>query len=903
MHRAVLAALLLVTPIIAVAEGEHPVYAADFEFSQDRLQSVIDSSAPVMALSEDDLRALITEKAGFAEIECPNCTSGHQGDQLVWSIERPAQVTCRYCGHVYPSVQYPMAKVYEHVAPTGETQQYPYYEGPDGFQHFFQAKIDYHARYWVASMAFNCARAYHWGAGEDYARRAALILHRLAEVYPHLPIHGLSDYSFRRPAFYDNDPPHPYLSQKLGSTWFYNEISHALVMAYDLTQESPAWDELSARVGEDGRALVERDLIRAMADFSLQQDQRWLTNMTPSWCRGLITVGRVTGEPSYVHLAAGMLRDLLAQDFMADGMWKEGSVSYHRQTAGGLRNAWNAAVGYSDPPDYTFAGTGERFDELDPFATETFLQKCLVAHEALAWPDGSFCCVHDTWANNTTAPAETAQSRMLWAMGHAIVGSGSGDARAQAQLHFSGSHGHAHCDPLNLTFWAGGRELVSDLGYTHTVYRRYSTSSAAHNLVIVDERDTSTGGGGLPWTGRMRLWEPRGELAQAVSVDQPHVYAATSRYQRTVVLVSRPDAPGYVVDLFDVVGGAQHDWLVRGNADLDQTATSPLPMTALDHSLLGPGRARVPYINEGGGSTVPVGAENANVKVEEGQDTQYNVYGLIRDLRRVASDDDFAATFAFAEHGTPLTTIVLGAPGSEYFLATTPSIRRAAEDSAKLEDFRQPVMVARRSGEAPLKSRFAAVLWPGEQAPVVRALMADGEVVGVEVRHGEFRDLIVAPADVPTEPLSIDDGTVVTDAPLTIIRLRGDEPVAAQATGGTVLRIGGQEIVLRPEVSATITACVGGDAGGSTELTVEGDLPADLPLAGWPVLVEHADGRFSLLNAAGLEARGGGGVLRVAEPPDFTVAGATTSFHCYPVRAIDGRPALRIQPITAWTEE
>lgn len=903
MYRAILIPLLLAAPILAAAEVDHPVYASDFEFTADRLQSVIDSSAPVMAMSEDEVRALITEHAGFAEIQCPNCTSGRQGDQLLWSIERPAQLTCRYCGHVYPSEQYPMDQIYEHVAPTGETQQYPYYEGPDGFQHFFQAKIDYHARYWAASMAFNCARAYHWGGGDQYAQRAVLILHRLAEVYPHLPIHGLSDYSFRRPAFYDNDPPHPYLSQKLGSTWFYNEISHAAVMAFDLTWSSPAWGELSARIGEDARALVERDLIRAMADFSLQQDQRWLTNMTPSWCRGLITVGRVTGEPSYVHLAAGMLRDLLRQDFMADGMWKEGSVSYHRQTAGGLRSAWTAAVGYSDPEGYAFEETGERFDSLDPFATETFLQKCLVAHEALAYPAGAFCAVHDTWPKDRTEAAEGAGPRMLWSMGHAILGSGTGDRMAQAQLHFSGSHGHAHCDPLNLTYWAGGRELASDLGYTHTIYRRYSTSSAAHNLVIVDERDASTGGGGQPWTGRMRLWEPRGELAQAVSVDQPHVYSATSRYQRTVVLVARPDAPAYVVDLFDVTGGAQHDWLLRGNADFDQTATSPQPMAALDHSLLGPGREMVPYINEGGNSTVAVGAENANVAVEEGQETQYNVYGLLRDLRHLTTDEDFAATFVFTDDGPPLTTIMAGAPGSEYYLATGPSIRRANEDSAKLEDFRQPVIVARRTGEAPLTSRFAGVLWPEDDAPAVRALTAGGEVVGVEVRHGDLRDLIIAPADLAAEALSIDGGAVVTDAPLAIVRFRGDQPIAAQATGGTVLRIGGREIALRPEVRATITASTGGDAGGSTEVSVEGDLPADLPLAGWPVLVEHADGRFSLMTAESFVARGGGGVLRVAEAPDFTVAGETTSFHYYPVRAIDGRPTLRIQPITTWTQE
>ncbi len=896
--RCVLVLALMALSVAAFAEVEHPVYAADFEFTQDRLQTVIDSSAPVMAMSEDEVRALITDKAGFAEIQCPNCDAGRQGDQLRWSIDAPDQVTCRYCGHVYPSEQYPMDQVYEHVAPTGETQEYPYYEAADGFRHFFGAKIDYHARYWALSMAFNCARAYHWGGGEQYARRAAVILHRLAEVYPHLPIHGLSDYSFRRPAFYDNDPPHPYLSQKLGSTWFYNEISHAAVMAYDLTYDSPAWDELSAERGVDARAMVEREFIQGMADFSLLQDRRWLTNMTPSWCRGLITVGRVTGEPRYVHLAAGMLRDLLRQDFFADGMWKEGAVSYHMQTANGLRGAWRVAKGYSDPPGYAFEETGERFDDLDPLATEVFLQRALEAHEALAYPDGTFCCVHDTWPSHRTEPSETETSRMLWSMGQAILGSGTGDARAQAQLHFSGSHGHAHHDPLNLTYWAGGRELVSDLGYTHTIYRRYATSSASHNLVIVDGKDCGAGGSALPWTGEMRLWEPRGEPARAISVNQPEATEGVSRYQRTVVLVSRPDAPAYVVDIFDVAGGTRHDWLLRGSADLDQTASSPLAMEALDHSLLGPGRTMAPYINEGGGTTVPVGAENASVKAEEGDETQYNVYGLIRDLRHVATGDDFTATFEFVEEGPPLTVTVLGAPGSEYFLATAPSIRRAQEDSSKVDDFLQPVIVARRTGDEPLTSRFVAVLWPGEgEPPQVRALEANGEVVGVEVRHGDMIDLIVAPVDAPDSLLDIAGAGLATDALLTVARMRGGEPVAAQATGGTALRVGGHEIALRPEVTGTIVACRGGYEDGSAELTVEGDLPGDLPVAGRPVLVGHADGRFSLLEAEALEAREGGWVLRTAQPPDFTVEGEATSFHYYPVRDIEGRPTLRIQPI------
>jgi hypothetical protein len=180
-------------------------------------------------------------------------------------------------------------------------------------------------------------------------------------------------------------------------------------------------------------------------------------------------------------------------------------------------------------------------------------------------------------------------------------------------------------------------------------------------------------------------------------------------------------------------------------------------------------------------------------------------------------------------------------------------------------------------------------------------VLAGGEIVGVEVRHGDLRDMIIAPAETPSAALSIDGSAVVTDAPLTILRFSGEDLTAAQATGGTVLRVDGREIALRPEVTGTIIQSSGGYQAGSQEL-LAGGLTGDPP-ANRPVLVEHGDGRFSLMRAAAMEPGDGLWRLQVAEPPDFTVDGETTAFHYYPVREIDGRPKLRIQPLSVWTRE
>ncbi len=365
---AISCSLIIIVAALPTYVQQHPVYDPGTPST-----TYVRYADECFQFSEEQVREMITEKAGFHEIQCPNCTMGHQGAQLVWDPTHPNQVKCKYCGMVYPNDKYPTDKVYEHQAPTGEIQQYPYYERKDGFHHFFQAKIDFHARYWLADKAYYCALAYWLTKDVKYARRAVVILHRMAEVYPHLPIHGLSDYSFRRPMWADNEPPHPYLSQKLGSTWFYSEIHTGMVRAYDILHDSGEFEKLSEEVGVDVKQMVRKDLIEGLVEFTLTQ-QRWISNMTPSWSSKLIVAGRVVGKPDYVHEGVNMLRKTLNEQFFADGVWKEGAISYHSQTAGGLRSAFSLAVGHSDPEGYTFHQTGERLDDYDPFAVETFLQ-------------------------------------------------------------------------------------------------------------------------------------------------------------------------------------------------------------------------------------------------------------------------------------------------------------------------------------------------------------------------------------------------------------------------------------------------------------------------------------------------------------------------------------------------
>ena len=86
---------------------QHPIYtsvdpakAADYEAAVQR----------VMAMSEEEFLGFLPDKNRIPYCECPNCYGGSEGGGIfTWSIERPNQLVCRYCGLVLdlPDDRYP----------------------------------------------------------------------------------------------------------------------------------------------------------------------------------------------------------------------------------------------------------------------------------------------------------------------------------------------------------------------------------------------------------------------------------------------------------------------------------------------------------------------------------------------------------------------------------------------------------------------------------------------------------------------------------------------------------------------------------------------------------------------------------------------------------------------------
>ena len=884
----VLAVMMLTSLGLSLAhagsdEVQHPVFdPGDIEGQRASLESQL---APLLEMSDEELAALVPERNGFRFCDCPNCEMGTQQGQLVWAgLEAPDKVKCKFCGMVFPNEQYPEDKTITALNPRGETVTYHYYENEDG-RHFFSGRARHDAKHWLGRRAYELAKLAYISKDPAHERKAIVLLDAFAQKYPGWCVMFDLTRGDSKPLDSHPEKPHPYWGG-IWSRWHYGDVPTDLVRAYDLVYYSDQWQKLSAEKGLDVRERLENEVLRASVEF-LKGYEEHLSNMSPTLYRGFIIAGRVLVEPDYVHDALDRFSQLLRTQFLFDGMWKEGTISYHRQTIGGLRAIMNLAEGYSDPEGYTWPQDGTRFEDLDLGAQFPFVSKVMAADSALIFPNGRVVPVHDAWARSSYKPELPPQTTLLAAMEHCCLHRGEAMNQMQARLHFSPGYGHKHADDLSLIVWAKGRELLSDLGYTHTAYRRWATSTPAHNAVVVDEANQQTGRDRCD----LLLFDSGAGPVQTVEATATACYPdLTTVYRRQVMLVDVSPTQAYVVDVFRVAGGSQHDWFLHGSADYDQTATLSLGLKPVAGTLLGPDAEF--HLPRSEGDKGDAGDRNL-------------AYAFIRDLAQATTDDQWAIIFDSDEDSpVQVRSTVLGQPGTAVVLGRAPSIRRAKEDDAKLEDFLMPIVVARRSGED-LASTFVAVHEPFTDEPFiseVRALTpleAAAQTVALEIiRQGERDIIICCTEDVATETVSIPGGPAIEFSGRTaFLRLRGDEVTTAYLLDGTLLRCGDFTMTTDPAPEGAIQGVV--REGNRFAFRVAERLPAGKALAGRTLLVTHPDGSTHGYVATGAEPTQDGSLILLEDDPGFAIhEDGKTGLLYFPQSELEGSNTYRVLTVT-----
>lgn len=704
------------------------------EVSAQETSGLMRATAWVRGLSEAELIELVPQQSGLCYVGCPNCTGGRQENQLTWSPEHPEEIYCRYCKHRYPSEKYPMSAAVTVRNPRGEKVEYPYWADPSGYRYFFEARRDDEVREYLATQTEALARLAIATNDEAVARRAAVLLDRFAQVFPGWCFHY--DYPFQQKEIYDGVvPPEKFRSgyrTARWTWWAYSDIPSPLVRAYGWLHSNPVFEQLSRERGLNVQTRIEQDLFRAAAEQVLANPET-LTNMSPRAWRSLVELGRVIGEPRYVHEPVRRFRQLVESQFFYDGTWSEGSPDYAAQTLGGLESTVQLLKGYSDPPGYTDPQDGSRFDDLDLENSFPLMHQARLALRKMHLPNGRSVPVHDTWSTSQRKAADRTEAYLLPALGHACLGGGEGAQQTQFHLTWSGGYGHAHADNLSLLLFSGGHELLSDLGYTHTAYRSWTLATAAHNTIVIDGQNQAFGSRKAPTDGSLLCFDARSDRVQIVSADGIRGYAGLAKtYRRTLIVVESGQQQRYAIDHFEVSGGQTHDYFLHGDADVETFVSTELELQPLG-SLLPKGIDWKATRNEGEAHRIA--------------EPNYG-YGFLRELHAASVPINEAIPISFraaSGDGPGLRVSVMPEDGSQLITGVNPAVRPAGEDDSKLDQFNRPFMLLRREAKDST-SNFISVIEPYEEAPfltsVERMKLPDG-ALAVRVVIGDRTDIIV----------------------------------------------------------------------------------------------------------------------------------------------------------------
>ncbi|HEY6740563.1 MAG TPA: heparinase II/III family protein [Actinopolymorphaceae bacterium] len=336
------------------------------------------------------LLELIPEKVGFRFCGLPDQPHLRPQDLFQWSPDNPDVMTSAYTDLTYPNDEYPEDRVMRVQNRKGETVEYPYHEDGDGKRYFISGHLWYLQKDYMLRALEGVAR--------DDPLGAARLLYRWAQVYEgYVPT---NEYPWHnQPVDPASGPPY-YWWGGTWSRWSVSDLGSLRYVseAYAIVDETTAFEELSKEVGEDVRKKIRKDVFEPSV-YYVRSFVTLYHNMEYHNARGLISVGKALGDPSYVHEAVEWAVRYAEGTYLFDGFFKENSLSYHNQSTNGLIVVIEDVAGWTDPEGYLSPRSGDRFDDLDLAKRTPVLGSAAEIPRLLAYPDGKYLPTQDTWAN------------------------------------------------------------------------------------------------------------------------------------------------------------------------------------------------------------------------------------------------------------------------------------------------------------------------------------------------------------------------------------------------------------------------------------------------------------------------------------------------------------------------
>lgn len=585
-----------------------------------------------------------------------------RGGHYPWIMDpaHPFKVKCPVGGEIYPSNDF---EPWNPDSITDEPERGPDYVDhgagwvdENGTRYFFVAHYVFWQRWQrdIAGAIRALRQAYLLTDDPIYAHKCAVLLARIAGMYREL--------DYRKQAYHHRWPS-GINGRMVDYIWMNGWIGN-LATAYDAIYPALASDEdaelsefLAAHGVENPRRFIEQEMLAAMAQDIFAH---FIWGNTGMYQRSMATLAIVldNDDPEYAPTTEQMREWLMQGDgevayllwngFYRDGHGGESSPGY---SAGWCVNFYQIAqllpkLGvdiWANPKVKKMADIG-----LDLYVAGTncpsigdagsirgagrvgwsvALQGPAFEHygdprhaKALAIMGARSEDLFESYFDEDELERVIAEvgtemeyrTRNLGGYGLAVLEAGEeGNRRGVSMYYGFAGGGHGHFDRLTLEMQAFGRPMLTDMGYpAHWLEKNtyWTSNTISHYAVVVDEHRQETMNRAFLNT---LVGSPQVQLmdAEAAHATYPNT---CSMYRRTAALIDTAPDSSYLLDIFRVDGGYQHDYSFHGPPfpEFAVEGAEPGPMQE-QGTLMGPdvpfgGKPGPEYGIRGGGVLVPL---------------------------------------------------------------------------------------------------------------------------------------------------------------------------------------------------------------------------------------------------------------------------------------------------------
>jgi oligo-alginate lyase len=432
------------------------------------------------------------------------------------------------------------------------------------------------------------------------------------------------------------------------------------------------------------------------------------------------------------------------------------------------------------------------------------------------------------------AGARPIESTLLSGYGLALLESGAGPGGTALSCYFGRSIFHGHLDHLNFDLLAFGKWLAPDHGYPEFATAWPHRSAVTINSIAHNLVLIDGQPQERDYGGKTRLFKRLPGLS-VIQADAPGAYKQAKEYARTMLLIDAPGDNAYAVDVFHVTGGKDHVYSFHGPPG-DIEATGVALVAQKEGSYAG---ADVPF------------------KADKGPLGYSYFYNVRRDAKPAAS---FALDWT-AQPGYRGTTEDEQTHLRFHSLSACDDLALADADPPQNKPGnprRIGYALLHRAGNAELSSTFASLIEPYRAKPFIKSVerlkaAADSKVVAIriELTDGTVDHLVVNPAG---GSLKLSDSFSMSGK-LALVRESGGKVARIALLDASELSYKDANVKAQPALAGKVVK-MNRKLDGGGWIWIDAPAPTDGSLIGQHILISNDNARDAAYPIFSAEADG-----------------------------------------------